>query len=191
MQDAIQRPVILYTPNKIYSGTIDLKNDDIRTIDQLNSSTIYWKNPAEKSFNDAILLYDVTVSVHGAEKFTTFKKLQLRLSDIIFFTDQLQSSGDSSEKLRAQTLSAKAKDERAQAKIITEMRGDSFYFIFGTFHGLFKNKTKQRFFPLTEVKAYEILRTGGKWERIEINLSNHFIGLSSNHIESCSLSAYG
>lgn len=190
MQNAIQRPVILYTPNKTYAGTIDLKNDDIRTIDQLNSSTIYWKNPAEKSFNDAILLYDVTVSVHGADKFTSFKKLQLRLSDIIFFTDLLQSTGDSSEKLRAQTLSAKAKDERAQAKIITEMRGDSFYFIFGTFHGLFKNKTKQRFFPLTEVKAYEILRTGGKWERIEIDLGNRFIGLSSNHIESCSLSAY-
>ncbi|MEJ2057050.1 MAG: hypothetical protein P8X39_04345 [Desulfofustis sp.] len=190
MQNAIQRPVILYTPNKIYAGNIDLKNDEIRTIDQLNSSTIYWKNPAEKSFNDAILLYDVEVSVHGADKFTSFKKLQLRLSDIIFFTDQLQSSGDSSEKLRAQTLSAKAKDERAQAKIITEMRGDSFFFIFGTFHGLFKNKTKQRFFPLTDVKAYEILRTGGKWERIEINLSNQFIGLSSNHIESCSLSAY-
>jgi len=190
MQNTIQRQVILYTPNKIYAGKIDLKNDDIRTIDQLNSSTIYWKNPAEKSFDDAILLYDVDVSVHGADKFTSFKKLQLRLSDIILFTDQLQSSGDSSEKLRAQTLSAKAKDEQAQAKIITEMRGDSFFFIFGTFHGLFKNKTKQRFFPLTEVKAYEILRTGGKWERIEIELSNQFIGLSSAHIESCTLTAY-
>lgn len=190
MQNTIQRQVILYTPNKIYAGKIDLKNDDIRTIDQLNSSTIYWKNPTEKSFDDAVLLYDVDVSVHGAEKFTSFKKLQLRLSDIIFFTDQLQSSGDSSEKLRAQTLSAKAKDEQAQAKIITEMRGDSFFFIFGTFHGLFKNKTKQRFFPLTGVKAYEILRTGGKWERIEIELSNQFIGLSSAHIESCTLTAY-
>lgn len=190
MQNVIQRPIILYTPNKKYTGNIDLKNDEMRTIDQLNSSTIYWKNPAEKSFNDAILLYDVNVSVHGADKFTSFNKLQLRLSDIIFFTDQLQATGDSSEKLRAQTLSAKAKDERAQAKIITEMRGDSFFFIFGTFHGLFKNKTKQRFFPLTDVKAYEILRTGGKWERIEIDLSNRFIGLSSNHIESCSLSAY-
>ncbi len=190
MQDSIQRQIILYTPNKRYSGKVDLKNDGIRTIDQLNSSTIYWKNPAEKSFNDAILLYDVDVSVHGADKLTSFKKLQLRLTDIIFFTDQLQSSGDFAEKLRAQTLSAKAKDELAKAKIITEMRGDSFFFIFGTFHGLFKNKTKQRFFPLTDVKVYEIIRTGGKWERIELDLGNSFIGLSSEHIESCSLSAY-
>lgn len=190
MENSIQRKITLFTPNKKYSGSIDLKNDDIRTIDQLNSSTIYWKNPAEKSFDDAIMVHDVDISVHGADKLTSFKKLQLRLSDIIFFTDQLTESGDSSEKRRAQTLSAKAKDERSQAKIITEMRGDSFYFIFGTFHGLFKNKTKQRFFALTDVKIFELLRTGSKWDRVELDLGNRFIGLSSNHIESCTLSAY-
>lgn len=191
MQDSIQRPIVLFTPNKRYTGKIDLKNDEIRTIDQLNSSTIYWKNPTEKSFDDAVLLYDVDVSVHGADKLTSFKKLQVRLSDIIFFTDRLETSGDSAEKMRAQTLSARAKDEQATAKIITEMRGDSFFFITGIFHGLFKNKTKQRYFPLTEVKVHEILRTGNKWERVEVDLGNTFIGLSSNHIESCSLSAYG
>ncbi|MBT8354338.1 MAG: hypothetical protein KJO60_07430, partial [Desulfofustis sp.] len=172
MQESIQREVVLFTPNKRYTGKIDLKNDGIRTIDQLNSSTIYWKNPAEKSFDDAVLLYDVIVSVHGIDKLTSFKKLQVRLSDIILFTDRLEASGDASEKQRAQTLSAKAKDELAKAKIITEMRGDSFYFIFGTFHGLFKNKTKQRYFPLTDVKVYEVLRTGSKWDRIEIELGN-------------------
>ncbi|MBT8328362.1 MAG: hypothetical protein HKP52_06275 [Desulfofustis sp.] len=190
MQESIQREVVLFTPNKRYTGKIDLKNDGIRTIDQLNSSTIYWKNPAEKSFDDAVLLYDVIVSVHGIDKLTSFKKLQVRLSDIILFTDRLEASGDAAEKQRAQTLSAKAKDELAKAKIITEMRGDSFYFIFGTFHGLFKNKTKQRYFPLTDVKVYEVLRTGSKWDRIEIELGNTFIGLSSNHIESCTLSDY-
>ncbi|MGI9537006.1 MAG: hypothetical protein ACR2PB_08040 [Desulfocapsaceae bacterium] len=190
MQESIQREFILFTPNKKYTGKIDLKNDGIRTIDQLNSSTIYWKNPAEKSFDDAVLLHDVDISVHGVDKLTSFKKLQIRLSDIMFFTDRLETSGDDAEKMRAQTLSAKAKDERAKAKIITEMRGDSFFFIFGTFHGLFKNKTKQRYFPLTEVKIYEVIRTGEKWDRIEIDLGNHFIGLSSNHIEACTLSDY-
>lgn len=190
MQESVQREVILFTPNKKYTGKIDLKNDGIRTIDQLNSSTIYWKNPAEKSFDDAVLLHDVDISVPGADKLTSFNKLQIRLSDIIFFTDRLKTSGDSAEKLRAQTLSAKAKDERAKAKIITEMRGDSFFFIFGTFHGLFKNKTKQRYFPLTEVKIYEVLRTGSKWEKIEVDIGNTFIGLSSDHIESCTLSDY-
>lgn len=191
MQDSVQRSVVLFTPNKRYEGKIDLKNDDIRTIDQLNSATVYWKNPTEKSFDDAVLLYDVDVSLHGADKLTSFKKLQVRLSDIIFFTDRLETSGDSAEKMRAQTLSAKAKDEQASAKIITEMRGDSFFFISGTFHGLFKNKTKQRYFALTDVKVFELLRTGNKWERVEVDLGNTFIGLSSNHIESCTLSSYG
>ena len=191
MQDSIQRSVVLFTPNKRYEGKIDLKNDEIRTIDQLNSATVYWKNPAEKSFDDAVLLNDVDVSLHGAGKLTSFKKLQVRLSDIIFFTDRLETSVDYAEKMRAQTLSAKAKDEQASAKIITEMRGDSFFFISGTFHGLFKNKTKQRYFALTDVKVFELLRTGNKWERVEVDLGNKFIGLSSNHIESCTLSSYG
>ena len=54
MQESIQREVVLFTPNKKYPGKIDLKNDDIRTIDQLNNATIYWKDPNQKSFDDAI-----------------------------------------------------------------------------------------------------------------------------------------
>lgn len=190
MQDSVQREINLFTPNKRYTGKIDLKNDDIRTIDQLNSSTIYWKNPAEKSFDDAILLYDVEVSLHGAGKLASFNKLQIRLSDIIFFSDSLKKTGTDAEKMRAKTLSTKAKDELAKAKILTEMRGDSFFFISGTFHGLFKNKTKQRYFALTNVKVYEIVRTGDKWERNEVNVGNEFIGVAANHIESCTLSDY-
>lgn len=189
-QESVKREVCLFTPNKKYTGTIDLKNDGIRTIDQLNSAMIYWKNPAEKSFDDAVQLTDVTVSVHGTTKLTSFKKLQLRLSDIVFFSDQLHSTGDTSEKIRAKTLSVKSKDDLAKVRVLTGMRGDSFFLILATFHGLFKNKTKQRFMPLTEAKIYEIMRTGDKWERIEIDVGNDFIGLSSNHIEACSFSEY-
>lgn len=188
MQDLVQRKIVLFTPNKKYSGKIDLKSDDMRTIDQLNSSTIYWKNPAEKSFDDAIQLYDVDISIQGAGKLSSFKKLQIRLSDIIFFSDSLQKTGTSSEKQRAKTLSVKSKDDVATIRLLTEMRGDSFYYIQGTFHGLFKNKTKQRYFPLTGARVYEVIRTGDKWERFEINIGNDFIGISSNHIEACSFS---
>lgn len=186
MQDSVQREIVLFTPNKKYSGKIDLKSDDMRTIDQLNSSTIYWKNPAEKSFDDAIQFYDVDVSIQGAGKLSSFKKLQIRMADIIFFSDRLKKSGVSSEKQRAKTLSVKSKDDVAKIRLLTEMRGDSFYYIQGTFHGLFKNKTKQRFFPLTQAKVYEVIRTGDKWERLEIDIGNDFIGISSSHIEACS-----
>lgn len=190
MQETVKREIILFTPNKRYSGTIDLKNDQIRTIDQLNSANVFWKNPNEKSFNDAIQLYDVEVSLHGAGKLVSFKKLQLRLSDIVFFSDKLAKSGDVGEKIRAQTLSQRSQDDIAKVRVLTEMRGDSFYMVFATFHGLFKKKTQHRYLPLTEAKIYEVLRTGDKWQRVEIDVGNDFIGLSSNHIESCSFSDY-
>ena len=188
MQESIQREVVLFTPNKKYTGKIDLKNDDIRTIDQLNSATLYWKDPNEKSYDDAILLSDVEVSLHGHGKLISFERLQIRLSDIVFFSDKLKKSGVDTEKKRAKTLSERAQDQVAQARILTEMRGDSFFLVLGTFHGLFKNKTKSRFLPLTQAKIYEVLRTGDKWSRIEVDVGNDFIGLSSEHIESCSFS---
>jgi len=189
-QETVKREVQFFTPNKRYTGTIDLKNDTIRTIDQLNSANIFWKNPNEKSFNDAILLYDVEVSLHGTGKLASFNKLQLRLSDILFFSDKLNISGDTAEKIRAHTLSQKAQDTASKVRVLTEMRGDSFFMIIATFHGLFKKKTQHRYLPLTETKIYEVLRTGDKWQRIEINIGNSFIGLSSSHIESCSFSDY-
>jgi len=189
-QDTVKREVNIFTPNKRYTGTIDLKNHDVRTIDQLNSASIYWKNPAEKSFDDAILLTDVEVSIHNTPKLASFPKLQLRLADIIFFSDKLDKTGDTAEKIRAKTLSEKSSDDISKVRLFTEMRGDSFFLIIGTFHGLFKNKTKQRFLPLTETKIYEVMRTGSKWERNEVNVGNDFIGLSTNFIESCAFSDY-
>jgi len=190
MQETVKREIQIFTPNKRYTGTIDLKNNDIRTIDQLNSSSIFWKNPNEKSFNDAILLYDVEVSLHGTGKLTSFNKLQLRLSDIVFFSDKLGATGDKAEKIRAQTMSQRTQDTASKVRLLTEMRGDSFFMIIATFYGLFKKKTQQRYMPLTEAKIYEVLRTGDKWQRLEIDIGNSFIGLSSNHIESCSFSEY-
>jgi hypothetical protein len=191
MQETIQREVVLFTPNKKYTGKIDLQNDDMRTIDQLNSATIYWKDPNEKSFNDAVLLNDVEVSLHGHGKIISFDRLQLRLSDIVFFSDKLSTSGVETEKMRAKILTEKAQEKASQVRILTEMRGDSFFIVLGLFHGLFKNKTKNRFLPLTGAKIYELLRTGDKWTRVEVDVGNTFIGLSSGHIESCSFIASG
>ncbi len=169
---------------------IDIKSERIRTIDLLNSSNLYWKDPAEKSFDDSILLSDVKVTIQGGKTLASFNRLQLRLSDIIFFSDSLHKSGNSTEKLRARTLSQKSNERISTARILTRMRGDAFYLIVGMFHGLFKSKSKQRYFPLTEVTAHELLRSGTNWESKEINIGNNFVGLSTKHIEACSFSEY-
>lgn len=190
MAEYLKREINLYTPNKRYTGMIDIKSERIRTIDLLNSSNIYWKDPTEKSFNDSILLTDVKVTIQGGKTLASFQKLQLRLSDIIFFSDTLHKTGDSIEKMRARTLSQKSHEKVSTARILTRMRGDTFYLIVGVFHGLFKSKSQMRYFPLTEAKVHEILRTGPKWETKEIDVGNQFIGLSTNHIEACSFGDY-
>ena len=181
------REITLYTPNKKYTGTIDLQNEGMRTIDLLNSSSIYWREPNEKSFNDSIQLFDVVIEVQGNKKLSRFHKLQLRLSDIIFFSDNLNLTGSLTEIKRAKTLYQKTSEKKSSVKIITRMRGDAFYIVKGVFYGLFKNKSQQRFFPLTNPQVREILRTGSEWQTRNIDVGSHFIGLSTNHIEACSM----
>lgn len=187
MDDAIRRQIILYMPNKIYAGKIDLQKPDMRTLDLLNSSNIYWKNPNERSFTDAIMLYDGSITVQGNRKLTDFAKLQLRLNDIIFFTDDLVVSGSETEKKRAQTLSQRSGEKATGVKLITRMRGAAFYVVQGVFYGLFKSKSQQRFMPIIKPTVHEFLRTGTKWESARIEINNNFLGLSTAHIESCSI----
>ena len=185
MEDASKRKVKLYTPNKIYSGFIDIKSENIRTIDLLNSSNLYWKDPGEKSFSDSILLQQATVTIEGNKVLGTFPKLQLRLADIIFFADELGSSGDSTEKARAATLTAKTQEKVTSLRVLTRMRGDAFYLINGIFYGLFKSKSQQRYLPVTQVQINEIIRTGDKWSNKKVDIGNSFIGLATEHIEAC------
>jgi hypothetical protein len=186
MQENATRKVSFYTPNKIYSGYMDIKAENIRTIDLLNSSNLYWKDPGEKSFSDSIVLSEASVTIEGDKLLASFPRLQLRLSDIIFFTDLLDKSGDDLEKSRAATLSQKAKESASVVRILTRTRGDSFYVIFGVFFGLFKSKSQQRFLPLINPKVNEIIRTGDRWANKKVVINNNFLGLAINQIEACS-----
>ncbi|MFW2365624.1 MAG: hypothetical protein ACN4GW_04360 [Desulforhopalus sp.] len=185
MQENVTRKISLYTPNKIYSGYMDIKAENIRTIDLLNSSNLYWKDPGEKSFADSIMLNQASITIEGNKVIGTFPSLQLRLSDIIFFTDLLEQSGDDTEKARASTLSQKSQDTASMVRILTRMRGDSFYLITGIFLGLFKSKSQQRYLPVTQPQVNEIIRTGDQWSNKKVAIHNNFIGLAVNQIEAC------
>lgn len=187
MAESLRREIQLYTPNKRYTGLIDIKNEDMRTLDLLNSSNLYWKNPNEKSFSDSILLYDVQVVVQGEKKLLNFNKLQLRLADIIFFCDKLSKTGDEREKMRAQVLSQRSNEKNSGIRIITRMRGDSFFIIVGVFFGLFKNKSQQRFLPVSQPQIREIVRTGSDWQTNRIAVPENFAGVSTSQIEACSI----
>lgn len=162
-----------------------MKSENMRTIDLLNSSNLYWRDSSEKSFSDSILLSQASITIEGNKVIGTFPKLQLRLSDIIFFTDSLSETGHATEKARAITLSQKTQENVSMVRILTRMRGDAFFLITGIFYGLFKSKSQQRYLPVTQPQVNEIIRTGNQWSNKKIAIDNNFIGLAIAQIEAC------
>lgn len=180
-----QRKITIYTPDKVYRGYIDVQNDSLRTIDIFNSSNLYWKDPAERSFEDALLLNNASIMLEGKTKLGEFSKLQVRLADIMFFHDSLENLGDSMEKKRAAHLKSKTKESASMVHIITHTRGDSFFYVTGTFFGLFKSKSKYRYIPITKANVVKVIRHGEKWQKQEVKLDGGFVGISTSYIEAC------
>jgi hypothetical protein len=186
--DISQRKIILYTPDKIYRGYIDVANEALRSIDIFNSSNIYWKDPAQRSFEDALLLYNVSVFLEGNTKLGDFGKLQVKLSDVLIFHDSLENLGDFIEKKRAAHLKLKTKENSAVVRIMTHTRGGSFFYISGIFYGLFKSKSNNRFIPLTKASVVQVTRGSEKWQKKTIPIEGGFVGISTQHIEACTFS---
>ena len=183
-----QRKITFYTPYKIYSGYIDIANESLRTIDIFNSSNLYWKDPTERSFDDALLLQQATIILEGNTKLGDYAKLQVKISDVIFFYDSLEGMGDSMEKKRAANLMSKTKENTSLVHIITHTRGGTFFYITGMFYGLFKSKSNHRFIPITQANVVEIIRNNDKWQKKSIPVEGGFVGISTKHIEACNFS---
>jgi len=183
--DIIRREITVYTPGKQYSGEVDVPNSSLRTTDLFNSASLFWKDPTEKHFSDVLLMYDVSLSIAGIVDFQKFSRVQIRQPQIIFFHDHFRSMGSVKEKIRADMLKKKAQEEKKYINLHTQVRGSSFFDIRGSFYGLFKSKTMQKYLPLNDIIMYEIIKQQDKWVRKRIKLPNNFIGINTSHIESC------
>ena len=180
-----QREIAIVTSfGKKYSGLIDIPNSTLRTTDLLNSMNIYWKNPHEKCFENAILMYDASLMFGDSSLYRKFDKIQIRLDEVFYFYDDFQSITDEKEKMRASTMIKMAQEELQRVNIITVLVANSFFDISGNFYGLFKKKTHDKFLPLTDAKMVEIYKKQDKWLKKEIMLPHRFIGVSNSHIES-------
>lgn len=182
-----RRALTVFTPGKIYSGEIDVPNPLLRTTDLLNSANLYWKDPASKSFSDGLLMHNVVLSIDGIDRYQAFESIQIRQPNIIFFHDGFAELGSSEEKERAERLKEKTHEEAKTIHLITKARVNSFFDIQGTFHGLFKNKSNQKYIPISDVILHEIIRQQEKWVKRRVRLANNFIGVNSSYIESSSL----
>jgi len=112
-----------------------------------------------------------------------FEKIQIKLSEAFYFYDEFQSIGDEMERKRSSKLIDLTQEKIQTVNIITKAVANSFYDIEGTFFGLFKKKSNDKFLPLTDVKMLEIFKRQEKWFKREIILPHKFIGIANSHIE--------
>jgi len=112
-----------------------------------------------------------------------FEKIQIKLSEAFYFYDEFQSIGDEMERKRSSKLIELTQEKIQTVNIITKAVANSFYDIEGTFFGLFKKKSNDKFLPLTDVKMLEIFKRQEKWFKREIILPHKFIGMANSHIE--------
>ena len=183
---ASERKIVLVTSlGKKFVGKVDMPNDTLRTTDLLNSGSIFWKDPSEKCFENAILMHEVQLLIgdSAAPVRVKFDKIQVKLAEVILFYDDLESITDAKEKMRAATMVRKTNEEVQTVNIITTEVAGSFYNMTGSFYGLFKKKSNDKFIPLTDVKLTEIYKKEGKWFQREVVLPHRFIGVSTRHIE--------
>lgn len=181
---AEQRRVVVVTSlGKMFKGLVDIPNATFRTTDLFNSSNVYWRDPGEKCFENAILFRDAQLLIGGSSICVTFDKVQVKLSEIIYFYDDQQAITDDKEKMRATTMIQKTREQLQSVDIITTEVANSFYHLTGSFFGLFKKKSNDKFIPLTKVKMTEIYNKEGKWFQRQVELPYKFIGVSTGHIE--------
>ena len=184
-----QRQVAVVTSlGKKYSGLVDIPNESFRTTDLFNSANIYWKNPNEKCFENAILMRNVRLMFDETSVYKKYDKIQVRLDEIFYFYDDHPGISDERERMRASAMVQMSREKLQRVNIITVLVSNSFYDIAGDFYGLFKKKSNDRFLPLTNVSMIEISRKDGKWFKKEIALPHKFICVSNRHVESALIS---
>jgi hypothetical protein len=183
-----QRKVAVVTSlGRKYVGLVDIPNAALRTTDLFNSSNIFWRNPNEKCFENAILMYDTSMTLDGSAVYRKFDKIQLKLSEIFYFYDDFETIGDEKEKKRASTMMDMAQEKLQRVNIITRVVATSFYDIQGNFFGLFKKKSRDMFIPLTGVQMAKVYKKEDKWFKKEVPLPHNFICISTSHIESATI----
>ena len=181
---AEERKIVMVTSmGKKFRGVVDIPNTSLRTTDLLNSGSIYWRDPGEKCFENAVLIHNVQLILDETSVYSTYDKLQVKLSEVIYFYDDLETIGDEKEKMRASTMVRKTKEEAQRVTIVTTEVSNSFYTVSGMFFGLFKKKSIDKFIPLTDVAITEIYKKEGKWFQRQIELPHKFICISTRHIE--------
>lgn len=73
----LQRELSIITSmGRRYSGKIDIPSETFRTTDLLNSSNVYWRNPDDKCYENALMMHEVRLYVDDSAIYKRFEKFR-------------------------------------------------------------------------------------------------------------------
>lgn len=187
--ESAKRKVNFFTSSTVFSGDLDLKEENNHTLDLLNRADLYWKKFADKPLDHSFQLNQATMTIKGGKKMANITQLNLLLGDIIFFTDEFIDTVHHFEKREAADSDCSNSVNPITTRIVTRRQNDSFYIITGLFTGLFKNKCTSRFLPIMEATVKGMTKNDEGWECKTI-VDNKFVGLGTRYIEACSFNIH-
>jgi hypothetical protein len=185
-----KRKIGIMKQGKKYVGSVIIPSDAFRTIDYFNRPALMRHRDNLTTLDNYIQMHDVAMIIDGKVILKKQGAMNILVTDIIFYWDDLENIGDSSEQKRARTLMDNTgRTDLNSANIITPMFDNQFFQITGTFHGNFKSAMMHNFLALTNTSVNQIYikPETGKWCKKPIDLPHGFLALNMNHIDSYSL----
>ena len=188
MESAQRKLSMVTSLGKKDSGIVDVPSESYRTTDLINNANIFWKDGNEKVYDDAIFMQDARLYLDENAVYKKFEKVQIKINEIIYLYDDVETVGDETEKKRASSM-AQNTEVSQTVNIITSRVANSFYEISGVLYGFMKKKSKDRFIPLTRASIVEIVKRPDKWVKRQIVLPHNFICVNNRYVESLNISS--
>ncbi len=173
-----------------YDGSVIIPTNVYRTTDYFNRPALMRHRDNQTTLDNYIQMFDVALVIDGKVILKKQGAMNILVTNIIIYWDDLDKPGDSTEQKRARTLMENiGRTDLNTVNIITPMFDNQFYQIMGSFHGNFKKAMIHNFLALTNTSVNQIYikPETGEWNKKPIDLPHGFLALNVNYIDSYSL----
>ena len=185
-----KRKICIIKQGKKYLGGISIPSDMYRTTDYFNRPGMMRHRDNQGTLDSYIQLYDVEVIVDSNIVLKRQDVINIRVTDIIFYWDEIDNLGTPVEQKRAKAMMENiGQPELNRANMITPMYGSQFYEISGAFYGRFKRAMVKNFLSLTNATVDHFFKKSEteKWSKKPIALPHGFVALNMSFVDSYSL----
>ncbi len=185
-----KRKICIIKQGKKYLGGISIPSDMYRTTDYFNRPGMTRQLDNQGTLDSYIQLYDVKVIIDDKIVLTKQDVINTRVTDIIFYWDEIDNLGTPVEQKRAKAMMENiGRPELNRVNVITPIYGSQFYEISGAYYGRFKRAVVKNFLSLTNATIDHFVKNpeANKWSKKPITLPYDFVALNMNFVDSYSL----